>query len=76
MSNGLKECNRVNRINPFGPHIINRGAKGVTQIIRENWVTIFQNSIIKLNFLYPNREKINFFQSNYLTYHVKFEYFN
>ncbi|RNA35123.1 hypothetical protein BpHYR1_053232 [Brachionus plicatilis] len=21
-------CNRVNRSNPFGPHIINRGAKG------------------------------------------------
>ncbi|RNA29312.1 hypothetical protein BpHYR1_001600 [Brachionus plicatilis] len=36
------ECNRVNRFNPIGPHIINRGAKGVTQKIRENWVTIFE----------------------------------
>ncbi|RNA04550.1 hypothetical protein BpHYR1_002738 [Brachionus plicatilis] len=35
-------CNRVNRYNPFGPHIINRGAKGVTEKIRENWVTIFE----------------------------------
>ncbi|RNA13261.1 hypothetical protein BpHYR1_050451, partial [Brachionus plicatilis] len=32
----------VNRFNPFGPHIINRGAKGVTQKIRENWVTNFE----------------------------------
>ncbi|RNA28791.1 hypothetical protein BpHYR1_007332 [Brachionus plicatilis] len=26
-------CNRVNRFNPFGPHIINRGAKGFNFIL-------------------------------------------
>ncbi|RNA18422.1 hypothetical protein BpHYR1_043659, partial [Brachionus plicatilis] len=47
----------VNRFNPFGPHIINRGAKGVTQKIRENWVTIFELSshyLHQISFLVDN----------------------
>ncbi|RMZ97552.1 hypothetical protein BpHYR1_016845, partial [Brachionus plicatilis] len=35
-------CNRVNRFNPFGPHIINRGPNGVIQKFWENWVNIFE----------------------------------
>ncbi|RNA43709.1 hypothetical protein BpHYR1_045973 [Brachionus plicatilis] len=34
--------NRVNPFDPFEPHIINRGAKGVIQKFRKNWVTIFE----------------------------------
>ncbi|RNA25628.1 hypothetical protein BpHYR1_012325 [Brachionus plicatilis] len=43
--NGLKGGNRVNPFDPFDPfepHIINRGAKGVIQKFRENWVNIFE----------------------------------
>ncbi|RNA38105.1 hypothetical protein BpHYR1_050861 [Brachionus plicatilis] len=38
----LNSGNRVNPFDPFEPHIINRGAKGVIQKFRENWVTIFE----------------------------------
>ncbi|RNA04216.1 hypothetical protein BpHYR1_015045 [Brachionus plicatilis] len=35
-----KKRDRVNRFNPFGPHIINRGAKGAIQKFRENWLKL------------------------------------
>ncbi|RNA20561.1 hypothetical protein BpHYR1_024563 [Brachionus plicatilis] len=69
-------CNRVNRFNPFGPHNINRGAKGVTQKIRENWVTIFEslkNSEV-FCILHGTKKYSNKLSNNFVDYDVVLYY--